>query len=619
MGEGMETAQLALRSSRGFTWRRWSRLSGLFTVLLVLSFLPGKAFAAELLPDLTVSALRIRSTDQYGVYQVEIRVTNRGRAPSDATSVRLMLRSARDGAETIVASESVTALQPRESIRIETTVQPSDPASRPYLVAVVDPDNEIAERRETNNRRSARLPQPRGTPPSDGSMPSGGQLQLGLWVSPLDPAVNGCASITAGVHRDSTGVPNVRVLYGTASEDQEPAEWLVLGTTNSYGYVPPQQICGDGSPRVIRLFTCADTNANDRCDTNEPRAQPAWIYFGLRQELRQSTQAQVVGQPVEVTYCAWLGDSPLPDLPVIFLVSLAREGSRVTDSNGCARFSFQRDTVPTGWRRTVSVAACADLNRNGECDRGSGSSDEPWRETEVAWGTIDEIYLYPDSGAAFSYLRTGESRVITVKVQLVPGGSGTVWGGVAGQQVIAAWSGANNGYQVGETDWEGKVTFQYQGTNPGEDEIILCLDRNRNGLCEATEQREEYFRSSWITGASVEASGIAVDGDPATPWTAGACSTEGPLSLHVRTEGGPSVPLVVQVQDGTARVALDCSGVVKARKYWVGDYGTTLRVFVQEGGPGDTFQVQVWLDRNNNGLAEDNELLVVEQTITLTE
>ncbi|MCS7294071.1 MAG: hypothetical protein NZ761_01560 [Dehalococcoidia bacterium] len=576
---------------------------------------PG-ATASAALPDLTIRSIRVRQGSSPGSYQVEVEVRNQGRSASGETALRLSLRRSGTNQTRTVGDFPVPALQPRQTTTIPAPVTVPDTTHRYTLIAEVDPENRVVERRENNNRRTRLLPRPRpGTPPPPPA-PSG-NYTLEIVGRPRAVRSDECTTLEARLRRDGVSAIGIRILYQVTEGPHLAPDWRVLGVTDDLGAYG--QLCGQGAVGVDRLEACADVNDNGRCDDTEPRATEG-IWFGFRDDVRQSTQAQLLGQSVTVTYCAWLGEQPVANLRVLFRVSPdggsitpgPREGQATTGPDGCAQFTFRRDN-PTTVYGSDRVEACADLDGNGRCDEDLGRPIELRRTDYVVWGTSEMLNMTWYTGAS-AYLQVVEERRFTVSVYLRGYG-------IAGQRVLAAWSGAHNGWQAQETAWDGTATFSYTGTRSGVDSIVICLDENRSDTCDAEEERIDFFSTSWIVGAELDTFGAATDTDPETAWSAGGCPspTAAPVRLVVRTIGEASVPLIVQVRDGSARVALDCSGVVKARALWSWAAYDGIPVFVLNGAPEQDFRVQVWLDRNDNRRADAGELLLVDQTVTLTE
>ncbi len=417
-----------------------------------------------------------------------------------------------------------------------------------------------------------------------------------------------------------TGVRGIAIFYRVAQGPNANNQWRSAGQTDSVGGVSFQH-CAGGQVGVDTIEVCADLNRNDRCDSGEPRATER-VWLGYQFRVDQSTEAQVVGEPVLVMYCAQLGNEPLSNIQVLFTVwpagGTAFLGTSArTDQQGCATFDYRRDTLPSGWSRQDEIETCTDLNENGRCDGGFGNLAEPRHLVRIGWGTVDELRLFPVINTQFAYHLVNETRRFAVRVELVTQG-GLVWGGVANQRVIASVNGANAWGDVASTGPDGHTSFEYVGENAGRDDITICLDLNRNARCELNEpQLIGAFGSTWIQGVQVTVSGAAVDGDPGTVWAPGDATPD----LQLQISADESVPVIVEVVSGTAQVTFDANGMLVTRSRWTGsnEFPATSDLYIVSGSTGGEFTLRVYLDRNWNNQVDDEERSpIVERSIPLT-
>jgi hypothetical protein len=447
-------------------------------------------------------------------------------------------------------------------------------------------------------------------------------------VYPLRAALplGGSTTVTAWLRQGTSYGADVRVLWKVTSGPDATDAWQLAGTTDSAGQVNWSFTVHSSQSGIDVLEACADLDRNAQCGETEPRASTA-IWVGYADEIEQTTEAQLFGQPVTVRYRAQLGGQPVQNLPILFEVrppsGISADPASATvntDQQGEAAFTLTAsNTVADPLYRGVTVVACADLNRSGRCDGGIEVPAEPQEEARIGWGFAAEVRLRPWPGPSFAYLRAGaDVRQFTVTVELVDARY-NVWGGIAGQAVIAAATGATTWSASTTTAWDGTATFSYQGANGGEDRLVICLDSNQSGACEGTEQTIGDFRTAWVSSVTASPAGHAVDNDEGTRWTAG--DTEPDLELRLSLEpAGISAPLIVELSpaggDG-ATVGFDASGAVRSAREWVSSSGVSLPVYVVEGAAGQRFTVRVWLDRFGDGLATDDPV-VDETTVTLT-
>ncbi|GBD20784.1 hypothetical protein HRbin28_01232 [bacterium HR28] len=448
-------------------------------------------------------------------------------------------------------------------------------------------------------------------------------------VYPLRAALplGGNTTITAWLRQGTTGAAGVPVLWRVFSGPGAFAGWQPAGTTNGPGQVNWTFRAHASESGIARLEACADLNRSEGCDAAEPQATTD-IWVGYEDALESSTEAQVFGESVQVRYRATLGGRAVPDLPVLFEVRPPQgisvnpvSATDETDSDGVAEISLTaQNTMTDPSYRWVEVVACADLNRSGRCDGGIEVPAEPQRSLFIGWGFSSEVRLSPWPGPAFAYLRAGQDeRQFTVTVELVDPRN-NVWGGVAGQQVVAAATGANAWSGVSVSTQDGTATFSYRGSEAGEDRLVICLDSNENGMCEATEQTIAYWRTVWVSSVTVSYEGAAVDEVSDPNWTAGDTAVDLQLVLQVSPHG-ISAPLIVELTpaaDNGATVGFDPTGAVRSTREWTSSSGVSLSVYVVTGAPGRRFIVKVWLDRFEDGLATGDPL-VSEVEITLTE
>jgi len=445
---------------------------------------------------------------------------------------------------------------------------------------------------------------------------SGGGEGLAVQIGAVQLAIpsDACTNVSVRVLQGNRGVSGVRVLSRVTDGPNAQTEWVLRGTTDTVGSVSFEH-CANNQVGIDTVAACVDRDGNGACDTDVPVAStPIWL--GYQHELQLSTEAQFVGRGVTATYCARLGSGPLTGIRILFRMWPAggsitpgpSSGQVTTGSDGCAAFTFSRTSI--GSDRFDRIEACADLDGSGSCDGGFEQPAEPRLQARVGWGYASELRLHPYPGPYAEYLKTGvDTRSFTVEV-LLQTSSGINLGGVAGQQVVASWRGANNGSQVVRTGPDGSARFAYPGSQVGEDVIHICLDTNTNGQCDSTEQWTEV-RSYWMSQITVRPT--VVDG-----WQPGDNAYDVRLTF---TTDAPNVPVVVELENGGAQVAFDPEGRVRALRRWARPSrwsDAEAEVYVLQVNGDATFTVRVYLDRNDNGVLDQDERLMVAQQINLT-
>ena len=452
---------------------------------------------------------------------------------------------------------------------------------------------------------------------------------------PLKAALprGGSTTLTAWLRQGTGYGANVPVWWQVTSGPDASSGWRFAGTTNSAGQVTWTFTVSNSQSGIDVVEACVDLDRNNQCDGTEPRASTQ-IWVGYTDAIEQTTKAQFFGESVQVTYRALLGGQGVANLPIVFQlrppspvgmeITPASPAIVTTDQDGIARFTFTvsaTDADPS--YRRIEVEACADLNQSGQCDGGIELPAEPQQRVSVLWGFPQEVQLRSWPGPAFAYLHAGDThagdtRQFTVTVDLVTR-SGSA--GIAGQRVVAAALGATVWSGVATTEWDGTATFQYRHSGTGGvDQLVICLDSNGNDSCDATEQTIQDFRTYWVSGVTVAASGNAVDGEQTT-WTAG--DDQPDLQLQVSlSPSGISAPLIIELVPANAEgapVAFDATGVVRSVRRWGWESGPTLEVYVLNGGQaGQQFIVRVFLDRFGDDVATDDPV-VYEATVTLTQ
>ena len=165
--------------------------------------------------------------------------------------------------------------------------------------------------------------------------------------------------------------------------------------------------------------------------------------------------------------------------------------SKLTDANGKATFTY------TGVNRGLDeIKVCYDVNRDGVCNEAAGEPGALFSALKIRVPVLS-LTLEP----LYAVNATGTS--LTVTATLID------QGGAVADAPLVFYLGATSVNSVTPesklTDANGKATFTYTGVNRGLDEIKVCYDVNRDGVCNEVAGEPGALFSAlkiWVPGPS---------------------------------------------------------------------------------------------------------------------